>query len=369
MIYPDFIFLSGLRILAACPCGVAGEPHAIGWMGDCCAACHDRREEGQEIANPGKEHLLEPWPSPDDGVHTITYSPDGSKLAGFTWSERGAILVKDQVGGEDQRWSLADQGPLPNDLVFLPDGHTLAFTHGDEVLLLDIQTGQRRSSPFKGHNLQRLGVSPDGTVLITQDGSEELSAWDLHTGRALFTVPGGNQAAGACCATLSPDGRLLVVGCGDGALRLWSIADRREIVIWPDPQQAGGRITELAFSSDGRFLASLADEAENNLTIWDADKGTVHAPLKLDRQGSIPNPWCRSMAFAPASYLLAASDLRGTVVFWDVLAGSEPITLASAPELDVTPLAFSPCGHWLARVRYTRPVRFWPWRALLDGIR
>src|SRR5262249_26166091 len=34
------------QFVAFCDCGVHGPPESLGWMGDCCGPCHDRRESG-----------------------------------------------------------------------------------------------------------------------------------------------------------------------------------------------------------------------------------------------------------------------------------------------------------------------------------
>src|SRR5262249_6862935 len=107
MIYPDFIYLAeagdGERVLAACPCGAAGTPEEIGWMGECCAACHDRRDEGQ--ATPAPIRLPTPprrsWSSLGD---PMSFSADGKRLARATHD--GVILTHDLERGETSQWQL-----------------------------------------------------------------------------------------------------------------------------------------------------------------------------------------------------------------------------------------------------------------------
>jgi hypothetical protein len=49
-VYPDqtltHVTADGDRVLVLCACGAWGEPAALGWMGDCCGPCHDRRAAG-----------------------------------------------------------------------------------------------------------------------------------------------------------------------------------------------------------------------------------------------------------------------------------------------------------------------------------
>src|SRR5262249_11993715 len=128
----------------------------------------------------------------------------------------------------DPQWSL--------DLIFLPDSHTLAFTQGEAVALLDTRSGEKRPGPETRPYLQRLAVSPDGTMLVVRSSPYQLTVWSLQTNARLFAIASGDEGTDLLCADFSPDGRLLVVGCRDGAIRLWSLRDQREIAVWPGPQ-------------------------------------------------------------------------------------------------------------------------------------
>src|SRR5262249_7905854 len=50
-VYPEAVLgvrgkTEGERYLAVCRCGAVGTPEALGWMGDTCGPCFDRRAEG-----------------------------------------------------------------------------------------------------------------------------------------------------------------------------------------------------------------------------------------------------------------------------------------------------------------------------------
>ncbi len=56
-------------LLGLCDCGAVGTPESLGWMGDCCGPCHDRRTEGEAPLpaarpSPASRRSAWAWPFP-----------------------------------------------------------------------------------------------------------------------------------------------------------------------------------------------------------------------------------------------------------------------------------------------------------------
>lgn len=82
----------------------------------------------------------------------------------------------------------------------------------------------------------------------------------------------------ASCLAMSPDGNYLVSGDGTGKLKLWEIESGREV--WTVQAGTGTNgIVDVSFSSDGRYIYSLA-RGNEGILIWD--------PLNGKRAGKIP---------------------------------------------------------------------------------
>ncbi|NDD30878.1 MAG: hypothetical protein EB084_21690, partial [Proteobacteria bacterium] len=98
-------------------------------------------------------------------------------------------------------------------------------------------------------------------------------------------------------------------------------------------------VTAVAFSRDGRFLASVA--ADGQIALWDMQ---ARALLHTARGGG-GTP--RVLAFAPDGRTLATGASSGAVVTWDVdtLTPRRTDTAGDAP---VAAVAFSPDGRRLA---------------------
>jgi hypothetical protein len=369
MIYPELIYLAdvgaGECVLAACPCGEVGTPEEIGWMGDCCAVCHDRCEEGLAVPAPILLHTppRRSWTSLGD---PISFSADGKRLARVMYD--GAVLIHDLQNGE----TFSAEGTRPllgtGDLAFLPDGRTVALTGPQSVLLLDTHSGKRREGPPAGTYLKRLTVSPDGNLIGVTASPDQFAVWNLRTNEPLFALSPRDGGPYVACAAFSPDGEHLVGGCADGTTRLWAAATGREVARWDGGPESSRGIVELAVSPDGRFLATLTDDLENNLVLRDLPKGAIRATWTLDRQRYHPDTWLRLIAFSLDSQTLAASERDGVLKFYDVASGPT-VSLVSGPRPEAMALAFCPAGRWLATTGEGDWIKLWPWEGLLAAAR
>jgi WD40 repeat protein len=367
MIYPDFVY-RGQRgrqwhVLAACPCGVAGRPGAIGWVGDRCAACHDRGEEGLGDPAGVARGLTTPLTLGAGDVGAVAFSDDGRKLAAATISPQ-VVAVWDLPTGQVRRLQRGLPGARGLSLRFLPGSHTLAFPDRTNVELLDTETFRYRTAVTASRSVWCLAVSPDGRLLLTASSGECPVVWDLATGRQHWAAP--REGPVAVCAEFAPDGGWVAVGCARNVIRRWDAASGRELEGWGPGDYFG--VQALAFSRNGRLLATLMDSETSNLLVRETATGAVRATRTLRRGRYYPVAGLSLLAAAPDGRALAGSELGGVLRFWDFEAGRELGALASAPHREIFCLAFSPDGRWLAAGGEGGQVKLWPWRALLDAL-
>ena len=110
-------------------------------------------------------------------------------------------------------------------------------------------------------------------------------------------------------AIVSPNGKWIATGCDDRVVRLWDFATGIEIAALSGHK---GRIVALAFSPDGKTLASSAQEPgqQQGAWLWDLDSQKVRAKLP-GHKGLI-----LALAFASKKQILATASEDMTVKLW-----------------------------------------------------
>jgi WD40 repeat protein/tRNA A-37 threonylcarbamoyl transferase component Bud32 len=152
----------------------------------------------------------------------------------------------------------------------------------------------------------------------------------------------------------SPDGKALASGGDDSTVRLWDTAAGGKRSTLTGHR---GRVNSVAFSPDGLILASASggfDQGKffGELKLWNVMTGQERATLQ-GHQHSV-----NSVAFSPDGKILASGSGDGTVKLWDVASGQNIVTLRR-PWGGVRSVAFSPDGERLASGGDDHMVRLW----------
>jgi len=114
---------------------------------------------------------------------------------------------------------------------------------------------------------------------------------------------------------LSPDDKVLVTGTGYsvGSIGVWDAATGKRLARM---EGHTGFVTDLAFSPDGRHLASSANEPV--IRLWETTHWTETRVLRGHGVGVY------SVAFSPDGNMLASGGVDGTVLLWDLAPRQSP---------------------------------------------
>jgi tricorn protease-like protein len=258
-------------------------------------------------------------------------------------------------------------GPLTA-VAFSPDGRTLATAAGEpgapgEIKLWEVATGRERLS-LRGHVdlVTALAFSPDGAVLASAGGvpgrkgegwaAGEVKLWEADTGRERSAFQG--HAGLITGLAFSPDGKRLATASEDHTAVLWDVAGAREAATLKG--HAAG-LTAVAFSPGGKLLATAA--RDRTVRLWEG-AGKERLVLK-----GHPGP-VTCVAFAPDGRTLAAGGgafeagqwTSGEARLWDVASGTERLTVGGHTDA-VAAVAFAPEGRVLATGSWDSTVRLW----------
>ena len=212
-----------------------------------------------------------------DVVLSVAYSPDGKTLA--SGAEDGTIKLWDVVTGQNIAILEGHVSSIINDvssIAYSPDGKTLASGAWDNTIKLwNVATG-RNVATLQGHTgwVTSIAYSPDGKTLAS--GSEEgaVKVWDVSKRKNIATPEGHKDAV--LSIAYSPDGEILASGAGfiyqgqykgKGTIKLWDVWTGQNVdTLEGGEHQHTGRVTSIAYSPDGKTLAS--GSSDNTIKLW-----------------------------------------------------------------------------------------------------
>jgi WD40 repeat protein len=291
-------------------------------------------------------------------VNGAAFTPDGRRLV--TVDRAGNLRgwdVRLQMLGEQTSLSV-DAGVF--DVALSPDEKQMALgSVTGAASLWDLASGQRLHTLGGGSPVYRVAFRPDGEQLATVGSDNQIRVWDVESGQELLTFSGhgAGVASGLFPGTLdvaySPDGDRLVTAGADGVAKVWDASTGAELLAL---QGQEGGLLSVAYSSDGRFIATTNDQAESTIKVWDAQTGAEVHTLG----GHPAHIW--GVAFSPDSTTLVTGGARGVIKAWDVVTGQELYTVSDQSD-DVGAIVFTPDGEYFFSTGSV-PLRL---RRLADG--
>lgn len=271
------------------------------------------------------------------------------------------------------------------------------------ALLLAVEAYQRESSlltrttlfdllrfvPFTrlyGHSqrVNSLAVSADGRLMASSSCKEysntqckqgEVILWDANTRQIKARLDGSYGTINSLA--FSPDGKFLasggcvgvtekLKGCIDnkGQIMLWDIQKPGEPVVYSETDGHAGLVKSVAFSPDSKMLAS--GSFDRSIILWDVTPGAPQMRILLDHEQPLiaHASFVNAVVFAlQGKFLVTAGDDREIKV-WDVSNPAKPVVVGKSYHQQteaITSLAFSPNGSQLASGSDDHSVVLWQW--------
>lgn len=160
-----------------------------------------------------------------------------------------------------------------DNVIFSPDGVTLASGSWDNTIKLWNLTNGQEIRTLKGHSDLVLSIAFDTKGVILASGSKDktIKLWNLVTGELIRTIKAHTEkvnsvtfASGASYSKAFNIDQILISGSNDNTIKLWNPATGASIRTL---KQDSGFIYSIATSPSGRTIAS-GGSAGNILKIW-----------------------------------------------------------------------------------------------------
>jgi WD40 repeat protein/serine/threonine protein kinase len=243
-------------------------------------------------------------------IYRVAFAPEGDLLAeGVTTYSTASgndfsIRLRETQTGKIQR-HLHGPGKEINDLTFAPSGLLAAVTIDGSGFVWKARTGETLDRWKSAGSLLSVAFLRGGTRLVMGTAGGRVAVRDSSEHRDVqqVEVPGG-----LACLAVAPDERTLAVGSDNGILRILALPGLETLATLE--QAHAGRVQTVAFSPDGRLLAT-GGPTDLRVILWDAR--TRQRLCILPQSSQINN-----VAFDPSGRHLAICGSETLVTVWDL---------------------------------------------------
>jgi WD40 repeat protein/predicted Ser/Thr protein kinase len=333
---------------------IAQKAHHLSWSpdGTQVALALDEKS-GLEVHpwDPRQERLDKPVFKQPGAILSLTWSPDGHRLAAIALSDSNTweLAVWNTISGE--RVLRLEHVTELSTIAFSPDGTRLA-TGGKEgiVRLFDPANGQELAALFTGCvNVSGLAFSPDGRRLGA-------AGWGMG-GIKVFDPARDPRGRGIAVPTVALVAALAFDRQGQRVVEIeWrrgtmasvdpitgTVRTERAIAVTDTPRWPRG---DFAFSRDRALVAAPTQKDKTSIGVWDVASGQCIATIR-GAGGPVTAVAFRADGKLLACAAASATGARPVVTVWDFASGSAIRTIEAGPD-PVEALAFSDDGRKLA---------------------
>jgi len=226
---------------------------------------------------------------------------------------------------------------------------------GEHLASASMQIGCWRTSSFsfvgsfRGHRswVRALAFHPSLPWLASASEDDLVILWDLESGEQRMRLSTEGKSGGLWDLAFSSDGQYLAAATGQGHIILWSLPDG---VVNAHLHKHIQKATSVCFSPRGNLLASASEDGK--ILLWSTKDGSCVRTFRG------PKEVVGSVLFAPDGRQLIGGYADGKISVWEPYSGLL-LSSFSAHEQRIRALAMHPKGHFLLSGSDDTTIAIW----------
>jgi WD40 repeat protein len=280
-----------------------------------------------------------------DGNATAV-SPDGTMVANSNFSTRVASAILSDVASGKQITTIPGDGQQVSQLAFSGDGSRLAVISGlDALRVFDVHTGELLATFSAVDTLQEPVFSADSTEVATAvDEGNSMLVFSIDRAELVATIDAPNLVG---IVAFSPNGKTIATSgaIGDNDVHIWDSTSGKSVEVLT----SGSQLVDFVYSPTGdRIAVALANGGVN---VFDVASGRIVATAQGPK-------FLRTISFSPDGTQLLTAGKDPAANLWDAKSGALVATFDTrGTETDHA--AFNHAGSQIVTATVERTVTVW----------